>query len=339
MFDPDAPPRHPQLASALGPVRKLLRAAWEAGAGRKLMLACSGGRDSMAGLALLALLRRSEAFELSVAHVDHDLREGSAAEGEAVAAFAQGLQVPCLRGRLELERGAGLPARARAQRYRQLEQLRTRAGAEVIVLAHTATDQAETMLMHLARGASLEGLAAMRAWDPPLLRPLLELTRAQTGSLCALLELPFVDDPGNLDTRAPRVWWREQVFPRLRSDHPNFELAMLGLARDAGDAELALSTWAGRELHARRRAGEGASWTLEGYDALPRAVRTRLLRAMCEHCGVDLSRLRRREIEAMDAAALSVCTPPRSGPRGWDLHPRCRVQIDKHGFHAVESPV
>ncbi|PRQ05543.1 tRNA(Ile)-lysidine synthase [Enhygromyxa salina] len=342
MLDPESPPRSPEIAAALGPVRETLRAALGPGAGpRHLLVGCSGGPDSIAALGLLTILRRSEALELTVGHVDHGLRAESGAEADQVADVARGLGLGCLRDRVELEPGPGLPARAREARRAALRRQQLECGATAIVLAHTATDQVETMLMHLTRGAGLEGLAAMREYEPPWLRPLLELTRAQTRALCGQLELPFVDDPTNTNTEALRIWLRARVLPHLREHNPRLELALTGLARQAGDAEEALSVWA--EAEVEERAGP-RGWGLTGFDALPRAIRTRALRRMCELCGVDLTQLRWRVVEAMDASAVAVARArgrgagsPSPAPRSWDLHPRCRIEINKNGVCAVQA--
>lgn len=341
-MDPELPPHSPMIAAALGLVRGALCGALGSGAGpRRLLVGCSGGRDSVAALGLLTLLRRSERLELTVGHVDHGVRPESAAEGDLVAALADELGIACLRARLDLAVGPGLPARARVARRAALERQAAACGADVIVLAHTATDQAETMLMHLTRGAGLDGLAAMPTYEHPWLRPVLDLTRAQTGELCERLELRFVDDPTNADTRALRVWLRELLLPRLREQNPRVEFALLGLARQAADAERALLEWADAEV-ARRFTASG--WELGQFDALPRAVRTRALRRMCEFSGVELSALRRQIIEAMDAAAVAVSRSqgggpgtPSPAPRGWDMHPGCRIEIGKQGVQARRS--
>lgn len=345
MFDPKAPPHSPIIAGALGPVREALGAL---GVGieittprRRLLIACSGGPDSIAALGLLSLLSRSERLELIVGHVDHALRAESGAEAEQVEQVASALRLDCLRTKLELTRGPGLPARAREARRSALEQQREACGATAIVLGHTATDQAETMFMHLCRGAGLDGLAAMPTFEAPWLRPLLGLTRAQTRELCGALELPFVDDPTNADTDALRIWLREQVFPRMREENPKLELALLGLATQARDAEQALCAWARTEVE-RRTTSDG--WSLVDFDLLPRAVRSRMLRRMCELVGVDLTQLRRRVVETMDTAALAVAVSWRSDdtpnphPRGFDLHPSCRVEIGKFGLRAPKRP-
>lgn len=354
MFDPEAPPRTPAIAAALGPVRAALACLGEA---KRLLIACSGGADSIAALGLLLLLRRSERLELGVGHVDHGLRPESASEAEAVSRLADTFGLPSFVTRLQLERGPGLPARARQARRVALRSHADQFGASWIVLAHTATDQAETMLMHMTRGAGLDGLAAMPTLDRPWLRPLLELTRDQTRALALALELPFFDDPTNDDETALRVRLRKQVLPLLRDQNPRVEQAMLTLARQAADADRACEAWARNEVEARTRSIPATppattkaerpnewAWDLDGFDRLPRAVRMRALRRMCELACVDLSQLRARIVEAMDAAALEVALAraggpgtPSPAPRCWDLRPRRRITIDKKGVRAHQT--
>jgi tRNA(Ile)-lysidine synthase len=344
VFDPDAPPRTPAIAAALGPVRAALT---QANGPKRLLIACSGGADSIAALGLLLLLRRSAGLELGVGHVDHGLRSESAAEADAVAALARTLELPSFVTRVELSRGPGLPARAREARQLALREHAEQFGASLIVLAHTATDQAETMLMHVTRGAGLDGLAAMPTLEHPWLRPLLELTRAQTRALALALELPFFDDPTNDDPSALRVRLRKDVLPILREQNPRVEQAMLGLARQAADADRACDAWALREVDQRQRSTAiGFTWDLAGFDGIPRAVRMRALRRMCERAAVDLSHLRARIVEAMDAAALEVAQAraggpgtPSPAPRSWDLRPHRRLTIDKNGVHAQQTAV
>lgn len=336
VLDPDSPPHSPAIAAALGPVREALATVEprSADGGRRLLIACSGGPDSIAALGLLSLLRRSEQLELIVGHVDHGLRAESRAEAEQVERVAAALKLAYRCTRIELAPGPGIPARARAARRAALEQQREACGATAIVLAHTATDQGETMFMHLCRGAGLDGLAAMPTFDAPWLRPLLSLTRAQTRELCGALALPFVDDPTNADTDALRIWIRERVLPRLREENPRLERALTGLARQAGDAEQALCGWAHAEVE-RRTQTDG--WSLAEFDQLPRAVRSRMLRRMCELGGADLTQLRGRVVEAMDVAAMAVAGSPRP-TRSFDLHPSCRLEIGNFGVRAAKWP-
>ncbi|MDC0719734.1 tRNA lysidine(34) synthetase TilS [Nannocystis bainbridge] len=327
------PPRHPTIASALGPVRRSLRAA---GSPHRLLVACSGGADSTALVGLLHLLARDEALALIVAHVDHGLRPESADEAAVVARSAAERGLACVSTRLSLSPGSGLPARAREARRAALSAFATAHACDAIALGHTATDQAETLLMHAARGCGLEGLAAMRPWEAPWLRPLLELPRAGTRALCERMGMTWCDDPTNTDEEQPRIRVRERVLPELRAHNPRVEAALVCLATQAADAEEALRDWAAREEAARRR-GADTWWSTDDLHRLPRAVRTRILRRICGLGGADLGALRAAVIEDIDrtvmarAAALGG-TGAVLRPHVWHLRPGLHLRLDRHGL-------
>jgi len=267
------------IARAVGEARRALNGGEGGGAagmaGGRLLIACSGGPDSLALLGVMTLLAPSLEVTLTVGHVDHGLRAGSAAEAAGVAAIAGRLRLPFVGGRLDLAAGAGLPARARRARRAALVVMAAGCGARWIALGHTATDQAETVLMHMVRGAGLEGLAGMAAIEGRWLRPLLRITRAEAAALCGRFGLVAIDDPTNHDERHARVELREAVLPRLRARNPRVERAISALTEQARDAEDALTGWARRE-EAARRGAEG--WSLAGFEGLPRAIRWRVLR-------------------------------------------------------------
>lgn len=323
------PARHPSIAAALGCVRPALAAA-RAGGRLGVLVACSGGADSTALVGLLALIAGGDGLELTIGHVDHGLRAASVAEAEHVAAIGRQLGVPVRTTRLTLATGPGLPARARDARRAALQEQAAACGAAAIALGHTRTDQAETVLMHVVRGAGLAGVAAMAAWESPWLRPLLDLPRSETRALCGRLGLTFVDDPTNVDPQHPRVRMREQILPALGRENPQVEAALAQLAAHAADAEAALDEWAGREATARRTGP--ASWSTAGLSGLPRAVRTRLLRRICGDGGASLPDLGHSAIAAIDRA-LAETAPGSAGPRAWDLRPGRRLRLDARGLH------
>lgn len=317
-------------------------------------VACSGGADSMALLGLLGLLAPREGLRLSVGHVDHGLRSASAAEAAMVHAVATARGLPFEVDRLQLTRGPGLPARARQARRSALREQARRQDAAFIALGHTATDQAETMLLHLARGAGLPGLAAMAEHDPweagspgGWLRPLLALDRAETRALALRLELPFVDDPTNDDHSHPRVRMRHEVLPVLRALNPQAEAALARTAELARQADDALQAWAAHELRGRRSgaaeatapaAAQGsarvlgvrpvtsaARWSTVGLEQLPKAVRTRMVRAVCHAAGAPEDALTAQTLASIDDAL--ACPGP---SRSWDLHPFLRLHV-AHG--------
>lgn len=334
--------QHPTIARALGRVRDPLQRALTVSNGpRRVLLACSGGADSVALVGLVARLRRSMALELALGHVDHGLRAASVDEACLVRDLAGSLAVPCFVTRLDLAPGSGLPARARVARRAALVEHARSFGARVIALGHTATDQVETMLLHLARGAGLEGLAAMAAVDLPWCRPLLDLTRAETRALAQRLQLAFVDDPTNDDRRHARVALRRDVLPQLARINPQFERAFVSASRRAAQADAALEEWAREVLVASRC--EPGHWSWTGLSKVPAGVRMRVLRDICRDAGAELERLSAGIIEQIDVAIIAQATARQREdhsvrPKAWDLTPRVRICVNKHGIFATASP-
>lgn len=202
-------------------------------AGQALLVACSGGADSVA--LAHAAARRGD-LRVAIGHVDHGLRPGSRAEGEQVRELAQRLGAPFFLERLEglRTRGPGLEAAAREARYSALARLAKAAGAEAVATAHTRRDQAETLLLRLIRGAGPGAMAGIRKTRPlaegiALVRPLLEVPREGTEAYCRAHGLAFTSDPHNSDPRRARARIRA-LWPRLLELNPRLEEAIAGAA-------------------------------------------------------------------------------------------------------------
>ena len=171
-------------------------------AGAEVACAVSGGADSLA----LFVLAVAAGCQATAIHVDHALRDGSAAEAEVVRAAAERFGARFRAERVDVAPGPNLEARARAARYGVLP-----AG---VLTGHTADDQAETVLLNLLWGAGLDGLAGMA---PGPNHPILALRRSETRLLCADLGLEWVEDPTNADPAFRRNRVRAELLPLLES--------------------------------------------------------------------------------------------------------------------------
>lgn len=174
--------------------------------GASLAAAVSGGADS---LALLLLAHRAFGSRIVVLAVDHGLRPEAAAECAHVECLAQSLGLPAHVLRATLEPGDGLQARARAARYRLMGTWCAAHGVPVLLTAHHADDQAETLLMRAARGSGLSGLAGIRARvdlkTVRVVRPLLDRSRATLAAIVRAAGWQPADDPSNRDPRFDRT--------------------------------------------------------------------------------------------------------------------------------------
>ena len=196
--------------AALAPWRERFADAVE-GLSAPVAVGCSGGADSLALLVFAA----DAGLEPVAVHVDHGLRDGSEREADAVAAIAAQFGARFHARRAPVLSGANLEARARVSRYDALERARVALGAEVVLVGHTADDQAETVLLNVLRGAAGAGLAGMSPRRDRVVRPLLALRRADTRAICDALGLPVLDDPMNHDAEFRRVAIRRDVLPLL----------------------------------------------------------------------------------------------------------------------------
>jgi tRNA(Ile)-lysidine synthase len=191
--------------------------------GETVLVACSGGPDSLCLLHALDRLRRLFRIRLEVFHFDHRLRPGSERDAEYVARQAERLGLPfVLRTAADAPAtGQSVEAWARLARYGALTQAGADVGADRAALGHTLDDQAETVLMGLIRGGGLESVAGMPpvASLPPLglpaARPLIETSRRETTAFCRALRLRPRHDPTNRDPRFLRNRIRLEVLPMI----------------------------------------------------------------------------------------------------------------------------
>jgi tRNA(Ile)-lysidine synthase len=216
-------PRPPAVARVLERASATARTHAMFEPGNLVLVACSGGPDSLCLLHALVRLRRLLRIRLAVFHFDHRLRPGSGADAAYVERQASRLGLPFfLRAAADRPAaGQSVEAWARLARYGALTSAATDAGADLAALGHTLDDQAETVLLGLVRGGGLEAVAGIDPTGPipplrfPAVRPLLDTTREETHAFCRALRLRPRDDPMNRDPRFLRVRMRREVLPLL----------------------------------------------------------------------------------------------------------------------------
>ncbi len=267
-------------------VRETLRRHQMLSGGETVVVATSGGPDSVALLHLLCRLRDELSLRLHAVHVDHGLHRSSAAHAQFVKRIARAWGVPASVYRVNVRshaRGRRLSVEdaARELRYAALERAARRVGATHIAVAHTADDQVETVLLWLLRGAGSDGLAGMPASRPHgrlrVVRPLIDLWRQDVTAYLAAEGLPSKTDPTNRLRRPLRNRIRQDLLPRLAGYNPGVKAVLRRLALQvAGDAEVLdrLSTEAARG--AVRRSGARVIINAARFCALPAAVQRRV---------------------------------------------------------------
>ncbi|HSS40763.1 MAG TPA: tRNA lysidine(34) synthetase TilS [Polyangia bacterium] len=204
--------------------------------GDRVVVAVSGGPDSMTLLHVLWEARDRLGIALEVAAVDHGLRPAAAAEVALVAERAAALELPFwpIAVQVRRERGqASLQDAARRARLGALAALAAQRGARRVALGHNADDQAETVLFRIMRGTGLRGLAGIPYRRDPFVRPLLDVPRAEIERYRARRSIPFATDPSNADPRFTRARIRHHILPLLASENPRISQALIGLARAA----------------------------------------------------------------------------------------------------------
>jgi tRNA(Ile)-lysidine synthase len=244
-------------------------------AGDKVLVAISGGADSLALAHALSIEAKPLAITVLGITVDHQLQPGSKAQAEKVVNQLSAMNLNSFVKKVEVNIKDGLEASARTARYKALNEMALSENAVAVFLGHTQDDQAETVLLGLARGSGTRSLSGMAAHTGIYVRPFLELTRETTENYCKESDLSFWKDPHNEDLQFARVRVRVQALPILeKTIGPGISEALARsshLLREDADA---LDHWAQREALQL----DLADLECAHLEAMPKAIRTRVLR-------------------------------------------------------------
>ncbi|MFF3288948.1 tRNA lysidine(34) synthetase TilS [Streptomyces sp. NPDC003023] len=274
-----------------------------AGEAPLVLVACSGGADSMALASALAFEARKLSVRAGGITVDHGLQEGSAGRAAEVAARLTALGLdPVEAVAVRVGREGGPEAAARDARYGALDAAAERHGAAAVLLGHTRDDQAETVLLGLARGSgirSLSGMAAVSGTEGRYRRPFLQIDRQTARKACMVQSLPVWDDPHNADPAYTRSRLRHEGLPALEKALGKGVVEALArtaqLSRDDADA---LDSWAA-DADASVRDDSGMLDCAKLH-VLPPAVRRRVLRRAAIEAGAPAGSLFARHVEEVD---------------------------------------
>ncbi len=314
--------------------------------GQRVVLAVSGGRDSMVMLAAMAALssQPERAYGLSVAHLDHQLRPESAQDSAFVEQWARRHSLPCVVEAIDVrlwadQRRLSIETAARQARYEFLAAAAEKLNCAAIATAHHRDDQVETVLHRLLRGSHLRGLAGMPATrrlpgGPVLIRPMLDCPRAIIDEYARQHDIPWRDDPSNAQTHFTRNAIRNDLLPYLAERfNPNVAEAILRLATAAQESDTYLTGIAAGMLGDVALASTDDSMTLN-IAALAEAepvLQKYVLRLAVESLGTPM-----RKISAAHLATLAGMLTP-TGPAAMELPSGLRAQRDRDGLHLTRG--
>jgi len=268
--------------------------------GDRVLAAVSGGADSVVLLHVLQDIRGALDLHLVVGHVDHGLRRDSGEDAAFVEDLARDLGLPFLSRQVCCAApGRSLEEMARERRYEALQEMAREAGASRIATGHTATDQAETVILRMVRGSGPLGLAAiLPATREGVVRPLLCATREEVGAYARERGLRWREDPTNRDSRFLRNRVRVEVMPALRALNPRIDFALAALAED-------LAAWPRAEVSV----GPAQEVRLPLEPALPPPLRAWQVREAWVRLTGSIAGLSRAHLEAVERLLAATVGP------------------------------
>ena len=267
-------------------------------AGDTVLVAVSGGADSLALAYALAVEAKKLAITVTGVTVDHQLQNQSSVQAEKVVAQLKDFEIECIVKKVTVDIKDGLEASARKARYQAIEEVVQQQNAVAVFLGHTKDDQAETVLLGLARGSGTRSLSGMAHHNGIYVRPLLEITRIQNEEFCNEVGLQFWIDPHNADSQFARVRVRAEALPTLeKTIGPGISDALARSAHLLRDDADALDHWAKREeIHLNL-----ADLDCAHLETLPRAIRSRILRSAIYAAGAPSGSVSAEHVGAVEA--------------------------------------
>jgi tRNA(Ile)-lysidine synthase len=315
---------HPALAAVRGGVRRTLAELVDHPAQPAVLVACSGGPDSIALLSATIFEGHKVGARVIGVTVDHGLQSGSAERAiDVVGQMAEMGADETASARVTVtSAGQGVEAAAREARYAVLGQMAEHFGATQVLLGHTRDDQAETVLLGLTRGSGGRALAGMRPAFEAYRRPLLGVSRTDTVTACQVEGHAYWEDPHNTDPAFTRSRVRHRVLPVLEEElGPGVAAALARTAEGLREDAEALDGWAETTL-AEVRSNEGIAAAALG--ARPRAIAHRVLRLAALEAGAPASELFRTHV-----LALAALLGPQ--PRPGQVQLPGSVTAERHG--------
>lgn len=301
------------LDPAVAAVRRCVRPLVREAAPDPVLVACSGGADSLALLSAAVFEARDRATRVIGVTVDHGLQEGSAEHAAAVVQQMAALGVDETASiRVEVDPGGlGPEAAAREARYSVLDRMAEHFGAAYVLLGHTRDDQAETVLLGLARGSGGRSISGMRREFDRYARPLLDVSRAQTEAACRAQGIDFWVDPHNDDPRFLRSRVRHTVLPLLERElGPGVAETLARTADQLRQDMEALDLLAEQAL--AEHYDDDAGFDVRRIEVLERAIRTRMLRLAAVRAGCPPGELFAVHVDALERQVWNRDQLPKS---------------------------
>jgi tRNA(Ile)-lysidine synthase len=287
------------MTTAVPAVRNAVR-AWLKNyeAGDSVLVAVSGGADSLALAHALSIEAKEFVITVVGVTVDHQLQEQSGVQAEKVKAQLKNFGLDCIIRKVNVDLKNGLEASARKARYEALQEVAHEQKAVAVFLGHTRDDQAETVLLGLARGSGTRSLSGMAHHNGLYVRPLLEITRVQNENYCEEMKLHYWNDPHNENPDFSRVRVRNEALPILeKSIGPGIAEALARSAHLLRDDADALDHWAKREEIQL----DLSDLDCAHLESLPRAIRTRVIRAAIYAAGAPAGMVTLEHVSAVEA--------------------------------------